>query len=246
MKNVVHFATSECAERLWVVVHIDVGPVLFGVWYRPLCYGEIGSIQSLSTELDLYKNNKLGTIVCGDMNVHHKGWLNFSTGTTPEGRALFDVSCVHYVRECTKLPTRGPNLLDLTLTNIAECVSCKIIPGVSDHEMVLCTIKLPIYSDATTYRECFSYKKANWKKMNTAFREVNWYDFLLNNDIHERTTKITKFVLDVAKKFIPFGVKMVRKSCYPWLNEKCKRLVLQKLSAAGTLNYTKQREKCSQ
>ena len=113
-KNVVCCATSEVAERLWAVVHTDIGPVLFGVWYRPPCHGEVASIKSFGEELGLHKDGKLGVIVCGDMNAHHKEWLQFSQRTSPEGRALFDVCCIHYLRECIKKPTRGPNLLDLT------------------------------------------------------------------------------------------------------------------------------------
>ena len=81
--------------------------------------------------------------------------------------------------------------------------------------------------------------------MNTYFSQFDWYDFFRNGDIHEVTAKFTNYVLDIAKLFIPFGFKMIRKSSHPWLNEKCKRLVLQKHTAFGTPNYEKERDKCS-
>ena len=41
---------SETAERIWVLVHCDCGPLLVGCWYRPPCYGETASIESLTAE----------------------------------------------------------------------------------------------------------------------------------------------------------------------------------------------------
>ena len=82
--------------------------------------------------------------------------------------------------------------------------------------------------------------------MNAYLNEVDWYGFFQNVDTDESISKFTKFMLNVAKSFIPFGVKTIRKSWHPWLNEKCKRLVVQKYTAFGTQNYEKAREKCSQ
>jgi len=82
-KYAVQLGNSECAERVWVLLHSDLGPILIGLWYRPPCYGEVGSIQSLDAELLKHGNNVLGTILCGDMNVHHSMWLQFSHNITP-------------------------------------------------------------------------------------------------------------------------------------------------------------------
>ena len=154
VRNVVHVANSENAERLWAVIHSDVGPVSFGLWYRPPKYGKILSITSLISELADHGVQKMGTILCGDFNIHHQGWLTYSNSTTPEGKCLFDICCTHQFRECTKVPTREKHLLDLTLTNIGECITCKVVPGVSDHMMILCKMMLPLFSDSGVYREC--------------------------------------------------------------------------------------------
>ena len=64
VRNVVDVANSENAERLWVVIHSDVGLVLFGVWYRPPKYKEITSIEILTGELAVHASSKLGTMLC--------------------------------------------------------------------------------------------------------------------------------------------------------------------------------------
>ena len=58
------------------MLHTDVGPYLLGVWYRPPEPGELDSIRSLETELNRYAHEALGTILVGDLNVHHTRWLH--------------------------------------------------------------------------------------------------------------------------------------------------------------------------
>ena len=45
-----HVSDSEQSERSWHVFHTDIGPILFGLWYRPPGYGEIQSIIDLEIE----------------------------------------------------------------------------------------------------------------------------------------------------------------------------------------------------
>ena len=69
--------------------HTDIGPILFGLWYRPPCYGEVQSIMDFEIELKAWASSVIGFIMIGDMDVHHKPWLLHSKGITQEGAALF-------------------------------------------------------------------------------------------------------------------------------------------------------------
>ncbi|CAE8658754.1 unnamed protein product [Polarella glacialis] len=86
---VVHEGDSDRFERTSHILHADQGPLLFGLWYRPPAYGEIDSITSLEAEVRCHAANVIGTILVGDMNVHHKPWLKYSASCTPAGRHLF-------------------------------------------------------------------------------------------------------------------------------------------------------------
>ena len=55
--------------------HIDIGPILLGLWYRPPRYGEVQSIIDFETELKTWASLIIGFIMIGGMNVHHKPWL---------------------------------------------------------------------------------------------------------------------------------------------------------------------------
>ena len=76
------------AERHWLIMHTNQGPFLLANWYRPPCAGEVESIRSLRGEWEALKPMVLGTIILGDLNIHHRPWLRFSQRDTAEGREL--------------------------------------------------------------------------------------------------------------------------------------------------------------
>ena len=72
-------ATSDTAERVWLRLHTDVGPYLVCAWYRPPDAGT-GPVDSFDTELAQHRPTHVGTVVLGDLNVHHRPWLKHSNG----------------------------------------------------------------------------------------------------------------------------------------------------------------------
>ena len=71
-----------------MIVHTNRGLLLVAVWYRPPCLDEVESVKSFAEELAKLQSEAVGRVVCGDMNVHNKAWLKFSSGNTSEGEAL--------------------------------------------------------------------------------------------------------------------------------------------------------------
>ena len=87
---IVHIGNSDIAERSWHTLHTDLGPVCFGLWYRPPHHAEVDTIISLNSELQRFGTNTIGTFIIGDLNVHEETWLKYSSGTSIEGRTLHD------------------------------------------------------------------------------------------------------------------------------------------------------------
>ena len=114
---IVHAGNSEAAERSWHILHTDRGLVSICLWYRPPAPGEIASIISLTPEMETFASGCVGTMIVGDMNVHHVGWLTYSSGTTPEGRELYSWCLGSGFEERVGKPTREEYLLDLALTD---------------------------------------------------------------------------------------------------------------------------------
>ena len=55
-------------ERVWLLVHADIGPILLCNWYRPQAAGEVGSISSFETEWLGLSTMAIGTVRVGDLN----------------------------------------------------------------------------------------------------------------------------------------------------------------------------------
>ena len=83
---------SKSCERVWLVLHTDTGPYLLGDWYRPPQPGDISSIEACEEEWERLSTETLGTILIGDVNVHHVSWLRHSSRNSAEGVKLRDFS----------------------------------------------------------------------------------------------------------------------------------------------------------
>ena len=59
----------------------DIVPILLGKLYRAPDAG-LEATESLTTELEGFGDQFVGTVILGDMNVHHERWLRFSNGNT--------------------------------------------------------------------------------------------------------------------------------------------------------------------
>lgn len=234
---VVHIGDSDVHERSWHILYSQSGPILFRLWYRPPRYNEVVSITDLDSELQHFGTSAIGTILVGDMNVHHKTWLQFSSTISPEGRALFTAASRHGLTQRVCQPTRGKYLLDLVLTDLDDYASTQVLPGISDHCMVLSRVALPIPSNRLVYRPCFHLKDANWPALKNDLNEVNWRAILSNDDPHQAAKLFTDTVTSIAKVHIPFEQKLVSKSSHPWLNEHCRKLLLLKIEALGTPSF---------
>lgn len=141
---ILHCGDSLEFERSWHVLHSEQGPISIALWYRPPAHGEVASILSLPTELNEHASKVIGTMIVGDMNVHHKAWLHHSSGISPEGRELFTICAQRGLVECVQKPTRGLCALDLVLSDFDSCISTEVLPQISDHQMVLSKINLAI------------------------------------------------------------------------------------------------------
>ena len=102
--------------------------------------GETASIDALYEELERFGEGTLQTIIMGDINVHEISWLKYSDGSTLEGRELLAFANLAGLSERVGKPTRGPNLLDLVLSDLGTELTCAVHPGISDHEAPVGTV----------------------------------------------------------------------------------------------------------
>ena len=78
------------AERMWCVLHTNIGALLIGNWYRPPGKN-CNSINMLQSEIERLRDDCVGVILLGDINIHHTRWLRFSNRNTELGERLWEV-----------------------------------------------------------------------------------------------------------------------------------------------------------
>ena len=154
-------------ERSWLTIHSEIGPVLLGVWYRPPCSGEVGSIKACEDEWRRLSTEYVATILVGDLNVHHSRWLRYSSGVSVEGTALYRFCTANGLKQWVKRPTRDDYLLDLVVSDL-PARKVEVLPGISDHNMVRAHFEIGIPESTLVSRTVFDYGKADWASIRRA------------------------------------------------------------------------------
>ena len=153
--NVTLLHTSTEAERFGLIVHSDQGPFLVGVWYRPPCPGETHSITTLEEEWQQLSSGTVGTIILGDLNVHHRRWLRYSSKESAEGAKRRDFCAEQGIRQMITEPTRGPYLLDLILTDVSD-IKCRVLPAIADLKAIVASLILMVPKSVTLQKDCMA------------------------------------------------------------------------------------------
>ena len=231
------------AERIWCMLHTDHGPFLIGAWYRLPSRGETASIISLEEEWRRHSQSTLGTIVMGDCNVHATHWLTHSSGEYPEGYVLHiacnDIGCKQIVRE----PNREKYLLDLVCTDLAG-VKARVVPGVSDHNMIETTVNFRMPETHVVERKVWDYSHADWEGLRANMVDISW-EFENRNDPSAAAQHFTDQILKVMNDFIPQRNLKERKTTHPWLSKDAVKAVHEKHQAVGTDKEAEATAACS-
>ena len=159
-------------------------------------------------------------VLIGDFNLPKINWSNLSSTVSLEQEFLH-VFAENSLLQCINVPThyRG-NTLDLLLTqsnrfgdNVTvhkDSVLCK-----SDHYLITFDINLKCKHRKISIRKSYNFKKADWERLNTGFREIDWKsalksshpDTAWNNFIEILRNGIDLCVLKIMLKseFQPIG-----------------------------------------
>ena len=228
-------AVSEQAERIWLTIHANNGPILLGAWYRPPCRGEVASINSFETELQQHLPNHIGAIITGDLNVHSKKWLKFSSGgETIEGSRLKAVCAIAGLKQLVRQPTRQKNLLDLVLAcpQIASATATTVLPRIADHAVVQASLKFHVPVQQPVQRYIWQYQHADWQRLAdmASVHDFN-YVYRTNSTSSQDARHMTEDILDMMHECIPQKRITEYKSTHPWLSSREMQLVQTKVQA---------------
>lgn len=104
-------------------------------------------------------------VLGGHFNLPNINWEQpepTQTGYCASSKEMINISGMFTLSQLVRQSTRGHNVLDLFFTNMPEATGTPVVlPGISDHDAVLCTMRLDYASIAVTPpRRIYSYKKA--------------------------------------------------------------------------------------
>ena len=233
---------SPDAERQWLILHTNQGPFLLANWYRPPCAGEVDTIKSLQSEWQALKAMAMGTVVVGDLNVHHKSWLRFSQRESVEGRELYSAAQDCSLCQLVRSPTRGENLLDLVLSDIEA--KCEVMPKIADHNAVLIKVGLSVPEVKHHSRVVWHFCKADWEGLQNELDETDW-SILNTASANDGAELLQARILEAAEEWIPRKKKTVKSSSHEWLTDEVVRLVQAKRDAEGTPHELEAAQTCS-
>ena len=226
-------------------------PIIVCAWYRPpdtsLPYQvHMDGLETFQEELQRLNAGVRGVLVMGDLNIHHRSWLKFSSrGDTAMGRKLEEIITSAGLKQLVKEPTRGDNLLDLVMTDMMGTiveVGGKIKDD--DHKWVTASVPIAVPKTETVERMVWNYRDADWDRLNANLAETDW-EFLRGMTPDEGTAKLTENILKFADEAIGQRSCKELKSSHPWLTDEIVTCLKVKREAEGTTLEKLRAEECS-
>ena len=179
------------------------------------------------------KFKKANYIIGGDFNLTCINWHNGCLSTTPDRGTNDKSQCEQFLNFTNEFGLSQHSLevtreisnktLDLLLTNIPGLVQeCTSKPGMSDHSLVLATLKLKPSKIKRPQRKINLYHKADWKeiKKDLTNATAKYFDRCPNNmTVEENATFIETAIRTAIEKFVPNKLSKTKQT-YPWINSK--------------------------
>jgi len=241
--NVVHLFNSSEAERSWHLIHTDVGTYAMANWYRP-GVAEENVLQTFRQELEEIVSQNLGTLVTGDLNIHHSKWLVHSSGNTPQGEMLREIANDFGLVQLVREPTREQYLLDLCMSDIHGC-KIRVLPRIADHKALLITLQYEEPAVIEVPRKVWHFRGAAWQNLRCALTNHSW-QALHEGTPNDAVNHFSATLLSLCEKFIPQSTILIRKQTHPWIDASCEEAVARKNAAESSDQYAQARDECAQ
>ena len=144
----------------------------------------------------------------GDLNSPQ---INWSTLSAEQGSILIEFAEKHFLTQLVTQPTRGPNILDIVLTNREDYVLDTEVSDIriSDHAMVSCVLGIGLQQDRSKHPrgrgfKALDYHNADFTSAEEDLRAIDW-DSLFSScdqdsDGNAYVHRITAAVLGVFEK----------------------------------------------
>lgn len=175
-------------------------------------------------------------VIGGDFNLPNFDWNQqgaFSGATRGHAAVMSNFMNLFALTQTVLQPTRGNHVLDLFLTNEPDLLqSTLVIPGISDHDIVVCEMNLGhIKIDNSSTRRIYNYVKANTAEICNALDSY----FIVFETLAESCTVsdlwifFKRKILELQERFVPTWILTTRRNkSKPWFTKQLQRLTQRK------------------
>lgn len=172
----------------------------------------------------------------GDFNLPNFDWNQqgaFSGATRGHAAVMSNFMNLFALTQTVLQPTRGNHVLDIFLTNEPDLLqSTLVIPGISDHDIVVCEMNLGhIKIDNSSTRRIYNYAKANTAEICNALDSY----FIVFETLAESCTVsdlwifFKRKILELQERFVPTWILTTRRNkSKPWFTKKLQSLTQRK------------------
>ena len=173
-------------------------------------------------------------VIGGDFNARGIDWENLSAPPGTPDRSiclrLLEILSNYLLSQMNLETTRETSIVDLFITNKPGLVkSCTVIPGLSDHEIVLTDYDIRAVSVRKPPRTIFKWGKADWTKIKedlVAFRD-SFMAAHAERSVEQNYKDLSVNITQIMDKHIPSKLLKPKQSA-PWFNHKLKRMCKKK------------------
>ena len=225
---------SDC-EIIWTQCQLagsNTKSIFFGSFYRSKAT-DSESLEALQSSLLKMGNilPKNSVILAGDFNAPDINWPNLDSSTylTSPSERLLEMIDEHDLKQLVESPTRRQgntqNTLDLVFTNNAGIVSgTEVVPGISDHDMVLFSVKTSCRKKKNVKRKVYIKRKANCSRIKEMLNEFadSFMENLKELSVDEMWDTFECSIRSIMDACIPHKMTSSRYNL-PWFNRSLRR-----------------------
>ena len=144
------------------------------------------------------RNDVVGVILAGDMNIHHRMWLRYSHDNSSIGEKLWNISREEGLKQMVRVPTRGECPLDLVLTDVGDMTKISVLSNLADHCVVCINMNVVIGRTEGTLRDVWDFRRADWDRLKVTIKECRWGEMLNGAHFDESVEKFCNHLCELA------------------------------------------------
>ena len=223
---------SDC-ESIWASIHVKGNPALYvGSFYRKHVNktdADKSYISELESAISKIPNNSQ-ILLAGDFNIPDVDWdkVCFKPGGRypAVSKQIIDFTQDQNLHQTVFKPTRGDPILDLVFTNVPSLVqNVDVIPGVSDHDIVMVDFFMSSQKIKQPRRKIFLYKKGEFDKIDehlVKYAKTVTDEVYNSSSVNELWLNFEQILSHAVDQHIPS--KMVKpNTSLPWFKQSHKR-----------------------